>query len=136
MRRGAAQSAFSTRLGQQRGLERAANRLLSFAPFSGGAHPDNRLSWARQPLEAAGTGAPAPIVEPVAQFCVRQEPGDAGPARGAAVERPGGEWAETEAIGGTSRDHDTVERCQQGRIGSYIGAETKYDALGLAGGRH
>src|ERR1700693_3988093 len=112
MRRAAAQSVFLIRLGQQRGLERAANRLLALASFYGIADHDSRLSWARQPLDAAGAGASAPVVEPAAQFGVRQEPGDAGPARGAAVERPGGEWAETEAIGGTSRDHDTVERRQ------------------------
>src|ERR1700724_2087768 len=122
MRRAAAQSVFLICLGQQRGLERAANRLLALARFYGVADHDRRLSWARQPLDAAGAGAgaPAPIVEPVAKFRVRQEPGDAGPARGAAVERPGGEWAKTEAIGGAGRDHDTVERCQQARIGSYI----------------
>src|SRR5580704_14704915 len=101
MRRADAQSVFLSRLGQQRGLECARNRLLALARFYGVADHDGRLSWARQPLDAAGAGAPAPVIEPVAQFCVRQEPGDAGPARGAAVERPGDEGAETEAIGRT-----------------------------------
>ena len=44
--------------------------------------------------------------------------------------------AEAEAIGSAGRDHDTVERRQQGRIGSHIRCETEYDALFLAGRRH
>src|SRR5277367_656459 len=79
---------------QQRGLERAGNRLLALARFYGVADHDGRLSGARQPLEAAGAGASCPVIEPVAQCGVRQKPRDAGPARGATVERPGGEGAE------------------------------------------
>src|SRR4029453_724866 len=87
-----------------------------------------------QSLEALGRSAAGPVVKPVANSRRREQPGDAGPARGALVEHADCDRTETEAVGGAGRDHQAVERREQLRPIGHVALEAEFDALANAGG--
>src|SRR5262245_44871941 len=119
---------------QQRGLERAGDRLLALAGANGVTDDSDTLPRLGQSLEALGRSAAGPVVEPVADSRRREQPGDAGPARGALVEHADCDRTETEAVGGAGRDHQAVERREQLRSIGRVALEAEFDALADAGG--
>src|SRR5262249_11185550 len=70
---------------QQGSLECAGDRLLALAGANSIADDSDALPRLGQPLQALGGSAAGPVVEPVANSRRREQPGDAGPARGALV---------------------------------------------------
>ena len=77
----------------------------------------------RRPRRAAA------VVEPVADRCRRQHLLDERPATGATVQQRGRDRTEAEAVGGSGRDHDPVERRQQLRPARDIDAVAEDDVL-------